>query len=641
MSHYALCTLLIGSLLLPPLTSLVGVSTNRNTPSLVGVFTNQNNAPIAPWVSVPTDQDSTSTNQDKERLLTNARRYLPNHAQQEALIYELQQREADYDSAVHLLKKYIPPTANHYHTNLIDTTAHPFRESVYYASDLMDSGLPEYQQRAFDIFKTIIAQQDQQPEHDTYGIWSYHREETLPQMNKPDWNWADFIAVPLLETYMKHHAVLPPTLRQSMEEAIVHASRSIEKRDVKPGYTNIAIMGTLVTHLSAHLFDLPDLKEYAAMRLRRFYDYTAELQGFAEYNSPTYTRVALNELCRIQQYILDKKARQMIDFCYLTGWQVLAAHFHPPSGQLAGPHSRSYSTLLRKSFYDFLYGASQDQIDYQQAQLPVDYYKLQHRMPASLVPNFRQLPAARIERTTFSTGDNPVVGYTYLHPQYCISSVNRSTTWQQRRPLLAYWGTPAQPRYLQPKLLHDGVEFAAGNIFSVQSSNAVLTTLNFATDGGDYHISIDRLPDGIFRARDLRLRFELGGAELLDSLTVDGRAITLRDGAVQLDIKLLQTLFDGQEVLATETGQDDERCWLDVVLYAGEEKAFDLKQMPQADLSWTTRLWTEADLTQWSDPQAIVKDQRVWLQWDELFLTAPVKPDTEEELQSSFVSRPR
>ena len=632
MLHYALFTLLVGSLLLP--ISLVGVSTNHRA----SVFTNHDANAISSLVSVSTNQDNAST--DKERLMANARRYLPNRAQQEALIYELQQREADYDSTVHLLKKYIPPTANHYHTNLIDTTAHPFRESTYYAADLMDSGLPEYQQRALRIFAAVIAHQDQQPANDTYGIWPYHLEETLPQMNKPDWNWADFIAVPLLETYLKHYVALPPALRQSMEQAIVHASRSIEKRDVKPGYTNIAIMGTLVTHLSAHLFDLPDLKEYAAMRLRRFYDYTTDLQGFAEYNSPTYTRVALDELCRMQQYILDKKARQMIDFCYLTGWQVMAAHFHPPSGQLAGPHSRSYSTLLHQDFYNFLYGASQSQIDYQQAQLPADYYKLQHRMPESLVHAFRQLPQARVEVDTFSIGDNPVVGYSYLHPQYCISSVNRSTTWQQRRPLVAYWGTPEQPRYLQPKLLHDGVEFAAGNIFSVQSDNAVLTTLNFATDGGDYHISLDRLPDGIFRARDLRLRFELGGADLLDSLTVDEKTIALRDGAVQLDIKLLQAYFDGKEVQATETGHDTTRCWVDVVLYAGDEKAFDLKKMPQAVLSWTTRLWTDDDLTVWSEPQATLEDQRVKLRWDELDLSAPVKPDTEEVLQRSFSSTP-
>jgi hypothetical protein len=206
---------------------------------------------------------------------------------------------------------------------------------------------------------------------------------------------------------------------------------------------------------------------------------------------------------------------------------------------------------------------------------------------------------------------------------------------------VAYWGSPEQPRYLQPKLLHDGVEFAAGNIFSTQEGNAMLTTLNLATDGGDYHISIDRLPDGIFRAHDLRLRFEVGGINLRDSLTVGEQAITLRDGEVQLDIRLLQMLFDGQEVRTIEVGSEDNPCWVDVVLYAGEEKTFNLKQMEQATLSWTTRLWTDDDLTEWSAPHAEVVDQRVLLRWDQLELTAPVKPDTEAVLQRSVTSRPR
>ena len=62
-----------------------------------------------------------------------------------------------------------------------------------------------------------------------------------------------------------------------MEAALIHACRSIQQRDIKPGYTNIAIMGTLVTYLTGHLLDERDLQQYADMRLRRFYDYTMAL----------------------------------------------------------------------------------------------------------------------------------------------------------------------------------------------------------------------------------------------------------------------------------------------------------------------------------------------------------------------------
>ena len=52
------------------------------------------------------------------------------------------------------------------------------------------------------------------------------------------------------------------------------------------------------------------------MRLKRFYDFTMELQGFEEYNSPTYTVVALDELQRMIQYLMDQASLRMVDYCY-------------------------------------------------------------------------------------------------------------------------------------------------------------------------------------------------------------------------------------------------------------------------------------------------------------------------------------
>jgi hypothetical protein len=106
--------------------------------------------------------------------------------------------------------------------------------------------------------------------------------------------------------------------KKRMEESITHAARSIEKRDVKPGFTNIDIRGTLITHLAAHLFDIRYLKAYADMRMK--------------------------------QYILDESTLKMVDYCYQTGWGLLATHYHATISELARPHSRSYSTLLRDSF---------------------------------------------------------------------------------------------------------------------------------------------------------------------------------------------------------------------------------------------------------------------------------------------------
>ena len=59
-------------------------------------------------------------------------------------------------------------------------------------------------------------------------------------------------------------------------------------------------------------------------------------KGFTEYNSPTYTIVALDELNRMQRHIVEPEAKRMIDELYEMGWEMIARHYHKPSGQWVG-----------------------------------------------------------------------------------------------------------------------------------------------------------------------------------------------------------------------------------------------------------------------------------------------------------------
>jgi len=88
-------------------------------------------------------------------------------------------------------------------------------------------------------------------------------------------------------------------------------------------YTNIAIMGTYVTYMVGHLFDDADLKAYSTERLKRFYDHTMEKGGFTEYNSPTYTIIAIDELSRMKEHIIEPNAKQMVDKLYYIGWETI------------------------------------------------------------------------------------------------------------------------------------------------------------------------------------------------------------------------------------------------------------------------------------------------------------------------------
>ena len=571
---------------------------------------------------------------EKQQLIQNAQKYRPTEADQQLIIQEVEAKEEHFNQENYFIKVYRPESANRYHSTMVGRWVHPVRETARYAVDLLASGVPAYQERAFEVIEAVISVQDQDSTRDTYGIWPYNFEESLDAMNRPDWNWADFIGVQLLDAYMKYYDILPDDLKEKMEASLIHASRSIQKRDVKPGYTNIAIMGTLVTHLTAHLFGIPDLKAYAAMRMKRFYDYTKALGGFAEYNSPTYTRVALDELVRMKQYILDPSTLEMVDECYRVGWEVLATHFHPPTGQLAGPHSRSYSTLLRDEFYNILYGASDKTITVGNPQMPENYYTLQHSIPEDLLPFFKEIATSRVEIDTFSFDENPIVGYTYLTPAYCMGTASRSTTWQQRRPYVAYWGNVDNPRYLRVRLLHDFEDFGIGNIFSTQEKNKMLTALNFATNGGDYHISIDRLEDGKFEAEDIRLRFEIADANQLEKLNIEEDGFVINDDSVNLRVEMLYAVFDDLKI-EVEKGSDSANCWVDYIIYSGDNKDFNLTEVDKACFAWHTTISNNREDQDEPVLSVVNKEEdHLTVKKGTLQLSVPIVPALEEELQN-------
>ena len=63
----------------------------------------------------------------------------------------------------------------------------------------------------------------------------------------------------------------------------------------------------------------------------------------SEYNSLTYTPLTLCFLAAIASYARDAEARSLALFLEERLWVDVAMHFHAPSQQFAGPHSRSYA----------------------------------------------------------------------------------------------------------------------------------------------------------------------------------------------------------------------------------------------------------------------------------------------------------
>jgi len=425
----------------------------------------------------------------------------------------IERDDAAYDAAAALVRRRSGST---YQSRLLDQMVHPIRDSAAYALALLDSGDDARIPRAEALLDAVLAHQETDPDQDTYGIWPYYAEESLAQMAPPDWNWADFLGERLYGVLARHRSRIDRDLANRVAAAQRHACASIRKRNVGPGYTNICALGTFVTLASAELFVDVDLLIYALERLQNFAADTARRGSFMEYNSPTYTIVTIGALTKLAAVAQHELAVKLLDGLLQTAWRQVTDHWHPPTQQWAGPHARCYHTDLRGYHHPrlVLQKASDGRLDfYDLDELPGDADVATEPFArfAALPDEALHLTSPRTHEEVYDPGAG-LTATTFLHPDYTLGTFDRCTLWNQRRPLLAYFGGP-DGAYLQLQALHDGRDFASAQVFCDQREGRTVAVVNFANDGGDWHPSLDRIEGGRFRATDLRIRLRLGNVD--------------------------------------------------------------------------------------------------------------------------------
>lgn len=544
------------------------------------------------------------------------------------LLRALERWHAQYDPAEQMLKR--PYSSPGYHSHYTGPTVHPTRESLTYAVALLDTGEPALIDRAAGVIDRVIALHDQDPDSRSYGIWSWFLEEPLSAMGPPDWNWADFCGAQLLQALIDHAGALPAGLTARIHQSIEHAARSIVRRDVSPGYTNIALMGGYVTVAAGERLPDPELLGYGRRRWQRIAEHAARRGPFTEYNSPTYTRVAIVELARTLRHVQSVDVIEVAERLYAGAWQHLARRYHAPSGQWAGPHSRCYDTLQRLGFWSFLEEASDRRLGLlapDESAVEPDWWRLGLRMPEEIREAITspRLPRTEIECFTKAEPGEPpaLVGTTHLTADYALGSINRADLWNQRRPLLLHWGSRDRPSYLRLRCLHDGYDFCSALAYVAQRGGEALLAMNFATDNGDTHPSLDKISDGCVQVRDLRIRFEIGGD--LSGLTFgDPAAAPARISANGLAVELT-CLFAGFAGLEFETSVQPEpqrlpdgAAAIDWVLYGGERRPIDLRTLDRAAAAFALRVLGPdggASGEESDSPRASVADGRLRAVW--------------------------
>jgi hypothetical protein len=362
-------------------------------------------------------------------------------------------------------------------------------------------------------------------------------------------------------------------------------------------YTNIAIQGTFVTTAAAQLLGDSELDNYAVDRLRRFAA-TVDITGsFTEYNSPTYANVSIVNLTRMRMTLKDPDVLRLVDRIHSRVWTHLGKHWHVPTRQLAGPMSRCYTTdigaplWLQKALGGRLTFASLDDVKQQKVRSSGEVALHDYRAPDAVAPLFLALPHARQHREVFLPAGEPVrpvQGTTWLHPEFCLGSANRSDFWVQRRPLLAFWGEPARPaRFVQMRFVKDDYDFTSALFYAVQEKNYVLGLMNFRTPGGDKHPGLDPVPESGFPASRMRLSLDIAGIEASAEVLADDARVAVNLGGAKLWFGCRKAVFGDAKPRLTAAREDGNLVISVDLLPGGAQSLIRWSQVPAAYVIFT------------------------------------------------------
>src|SRR4030095_16033419 len=98
------------------------------------------------------------------------------------------------------------------------------------------------------------------------------------------------------------------------------------------------------------------------------------------------------ELQKIKTMTSSAHAKELAEDLLDMAWRMAAEHFHPATKQWAGPHSRSYSTLLTEMAKSFLQIATEQPLFAFEKEQPYDaeWYGSGIRCPLKYLPFFIQ-----------------------------------------------------------------------------------------------------------------------------------------------------------------------------------------------------------------------------------------------------------
>jgi hypothetical protein len=215
---------------------------------------------------------------------------------------------------------------------------HDPRATLAYARVLLHDGAPESVARAERALRNVLDMQERREQDVHFGNFRWLYEDA----GVTDLNAVEFLLDDLVEIAAEYGGGLSPDLGDALRDAIALGLDEIDRLDVHPSYTNIALSDMCNSVLGGEAIGNEGYVERGRRRLDEWFEYTNASGAPHEFNSPTYCGVDILRLAALAARTRDPDIALRARVAEERLWLHVASHYHAQLAQLAGPHSRSY-----------------------------------------------------------------------------------------------------------------------------------------------------------------------------------------------------------------------------------------------------------------------------------------------------------
>lgn len=464
---------------------------------------------------------------------------------------------------------------------------HSINYSVKYAYLLLKIN-KKFSDKVNDILETVLSLQQNNPLKSWYGLWPYYLEEPLDIMPYPDFNQAVYIPVTFLQIYNEFKNIIPGNIKKKIEQACCAAAIFIVNRNTELQYSHIVTIECYVCALCGEYFSRPEFENYGMQKIEKFMYFVFSNGDFFEFNSPTMSLLmaaSLNEILqKVNNVRILNAARRLNKFL----WNGLASHYHYATGQFAGPFARSYRDFLQEKEQLMLSSALHNKTNALNIGkfLPLfnDCPLYDGSCPPQFYPFFSGEKKVEYSQRLISHGAAypyfacAQIATTYMRPKYSLGSFNREEFWEERRPIIAHFGTRDNLYSMRVRCLLNTYDFSSAQLHCIQVKNSILGHICFSTNRGIMHMDFDKFDSRAMPMSDFRVRFEINGNSANLNITQKGNEIIVKYEDILFSFNYGFFKF-GELQPHIEFSKADDKTTFDLVFYSGEEKKINLEKI--------------------------------------------------------------